>query len=296
MPLLGSHLSIAGGYYKAVDAAAELGLDCVQIFTKNNNQWNGKPLTAQDISLFREAIERTGIRMPCAHDSYLINLASADETLWMKSLEAFVVELERAGALGLAGVVMHPGSYVDTDEEAGIRRIVKALDRALEATEKLNIEIWLETTAGQGSSIGHRFEHLRAILDEVQSNGRLGVCVDSCHVFAAGYPLSDPAEYAITLSEFDRIVGIDRVRAFHLNDSKREFGSRVDRHEHIGKGHLGIEAFRNILNDPRFASLPMYLETPKGVVDGESLDAQNLATLRGLFGRAVKRPQNRKKR
>jgi deoxyribonuclease IV len=291
MPLLGSHLSIAGGYYKAVDAAAELKMDCVQIFTKNNNQWRGKVLSAEDVTLFRKAIERTGIRMPCGHDSYLINLASPSETLWKQSLEAFVVEIERAEALGLVGLVIHPGSRVDSTEEEGLRRIVRALDEALKRTPQAAVEIWLETTAGQGSSLGHRFEHLRTILDGVKERHRLGVCIDSCHIFAAGYPLGSPEDYQATLAQFDAIVGLRWVRAFHLNDSKRELGSRVDRHEHIGKGHLGREAFRNILNDPRFASLPMYLETRKGIVDGRSLDAMNLAVLRRLM---KPRPANRK--
>jgi deoxyribonuclease-4 len=296
MPLLGSHLSIAGGYYKAVEAAAELRMDCVQIFTKNNNQWKGKPLSDEDVRRFRDAVARTGIRMPCAHDSYLINLASPLESLWTKSLDAFVIELERAEALGLAGVVMHPGCCVGACEEEGIARVVTALDQALEKTKGFSVEIWLETTAGQGSSLGHRFEHLRAILDGLGSSRRVGVCVDSCHLFAAGYPLSVPDDYAATMRQFDQIVGLDRIRAFHLNDSKREFGSRVDRHEHIGKGHLGRGAFRNILNDPRFAGIPMYLETPKGVVNGRSLDARNLAILRRLAGPAAKPSHNRKGR
>jgi deoxyribonuclease-4 len=283
MPLLGCHLSIAGGYYRAVEAAAALKMDCVQIFTKNNNQWKGKPLSAEDVSLFRDAIERTGIRMPCGHDSYLINLASPTESLWKQSLEAFVIEIERADALGLAGLVIHPGSYVDSSEEEGLQRIVAAIDEAFGRTPQATVEIWLETTAGQGSSLGHRFEHLRAILDSVIESHRLGVCIDSCHIFAAGYPLSSPEDYRTTLSQFDSIVGLDRVRAFHLNDSKRELGSRVDRHEHIGKGRLGREAFRNILTDPRFAAIPMYLETPKGTANGRSLDAMNLAALRRLM-------------
>jgi deoxyribonuclease IV len=296
MPLLGAHMSIAGGYFKAVEAAAELRMECVQIFTKNNNQWKAKPLSEEDVSLFREAVARTGIRMPCAHDSYLINLASPDETLWTRSLDAFVVELERAEALGLAGVVMHPGSCVGACEEDGIARVVKGLGNALEKTQSFAVEIWIEATAGQGSSLGHRFEHLRAILDGLERNPRVGVCVDSCHLFAAGYPLSEPADYASTMRQFDEVVGLDRIRAFHLNDSKRELGSRVDRHEHIGKGHLGREAFRNILNDNRFSGIPMYLETPKGVVNGRSLDAQNMATLRRLAGRAAKSSHNRKSR
>jgi deoxyribonuclease-4 len=290
MPLLGSHLSIAGGYYKAVEAAAALQMDCVQIFTKNNNQWKGKFLSAEDVTLFRDAVERTGIRMPCGHDSYLINLASPTESLWQQSLEAFVIEIERADALGLAGLVIHPGSRVDSTEEEGLTRIVLAINEALRRTPRATVQIWLETTAGQGSSLGHRFEHLRTILDGVHERQRLGVCVDSCHVFAAGYPLSAAGEYQKTMAHFDTVVGIDWIRAFHLNDSKRELGSRVDRHEHIGQGHLGREAFRNILNDPRFAALPMYLETRKGIVDGRSLDAMNLAVLRQLMKPASAKP------
>jgi deoxyribonuclease-4 len=296
MPLLGSHLSIAGGYYKAADAAAGLGMECVQIFTKNNNQWRAKPLSDEDIRLFREAVERGGLRLPCAHSSYLINLASADQELWTKSLDSFVVELERAEALGLAGVVIHPGSCVGACEEDGIARIIKALDGALDRTDGLAVQIWLETTAGQGSSLGHRFEHLHAMLDGVQSNLRLGVCIDSCHLFAAGYPLTSPSDYRKTMDQLETIVGVRWVRAFHLNDSKRKLGSRVDRHEHIGKGHLGQDAFRNILNDERFAAIPMYLETPKGVVDGRNLDADNLATLRGLMRRRQGARNNRKAR
>jgi len=186
MPLLGSHLSIAGGYYKAVEAAAELKMDCVQIFTKNNNQWKGKPLSPEDVALFRDAIERTGIRMPCGHDSYLINLASPVESLWRQSLDAFVIEIERAEALGLVGLVIHPGSRVESTEEQGLRRIILAINEAFQRTQRAQVQIWLETTAGQGSSLGHRFEHLRAILDGVQERHRLGVCIDSCHIFAAG--------------------------------------------------------------------------------------------------------------
>src|SRR5580704_7170851 len=282
MPLLGSHLSIAGGYYKAVEAAAELKMDCVQIFTKNNNQWKGKTLAPEDVTLFRDAIERTGVRMPCGHDSYLINLASPVESLWRQSLDAFVIEIERAEALGLVGLVIHPGSRVESTEEQGLRQIILAINEAFARTKRARVQIWLETTAGQGSSLGHRFEHLRAILDGVQERHRLGVCIDSCHIFAAGYPLSSPDEYAATFAQVDAIIGLSWVSAFHLNDSKRDLGSRVDRHEHIGKGHLGREAFRSILNDPRFAALPMYLETRKGFVDGQSLDAMNLATLRRL--------------
>ena len=283
MPLLGAHMSVAGGCHKAVEAAARYGMDCVQIFTKNNNQWACRPLTGDDAARFRDALDEHAIRRPCGHASYLINLASPEPGLWQKSLDAFVVELQRAEALGLLGLVIHPGSYVDSSEEQGLRQIVRALDRALARTDGMQVEVWLETTAGQGSSLGHRFEHLQYLLDEVASNERLGVCMDSCHLFAAGYPLGSAAEYEQTMEQFDRIVGLDRVRAFHLNDSKRPLGSRVDRHEHIGEGELGLKPFRRILNDPRFADLPMYLETPKGERDGRDLDAMNLATLRSLL-------------
>jgi len=289
MPLFGSHLSIAGGYFKAVETAGSLGLQTVQLFTKNNNQWAGKPLTDEDVRLFREAIARTGIQQPCAHDSYLINLASPDDILWQKSLDALVHELERAEALGLEGVVMHPGSFVTSSEEEGLQRIVTGLDEAHRRTKGFRCQYWLETTAGQGSNLGHRFEQIAAILDRVQETARLGVCVDTCHIFAAGYPLQTPQEYAATIEEFDQIIGIDRVRAWHLNDSKKPLGSRVDRHEHIGEGFLGLEPFRHLVNDVRFAQLPMYLETEKGERDGVNLDAMNLATLNSLTAKPTKK-------
>ena len=283
MPLFGSHLSIAGGYYKAVDAAAALGMETVQLFTKNNNQWKGKPLADDDVRLFREALERTGIRRPCAHNSYLINVASPDDVLWQKSIDALIDELQRAETLGLDGVVMHPGAFVGSSEEAGQRRIVTALDEVHTRTVGTRCQLWLETTAGQGTCLGHRFEQIGFVLREVRDSERLGVCVDSCHIVAAGYPLQTPAEYAATMAEFDKAIGVKRVRAWHLNDSKKPLGSRVDRHEHIGEGHLGLEPFRHIVNDPRFADIPMYLETEKGERDGEQLDAINLRTLKGLL-------------
>lgn len=283
MPLLGAHQSIAGGYHKAVSIAAGFGMDCVQLFTKNNNQWRAKPITAADVDAFRSAVEEHRVREPVAHDSYLINLASPDRALWERSLEAYVVELERAEALGLIGVVMHPGSYVDSSPQEGLDRIVEALNIAHDRTSKAGIRTLLETTAGQGSSLGHRFEHLAEILDRVEAKERMGVCVDTCHIFAAGYPLGTDEEYAATFAEFDRVIGLSKIRCFHLNDSKKPLASRVDRHAHIGQGCLGLEPFRRLLNDPRFAALPMYLETPKGEENGEQLDAMNLRTLRGLL-------------
>jgi deoxyribonuclease-4 len=283
MPLLGAHMSIAGGYFRAVEAAAALGMDTVQLFTKNNNQWRARPLSTDDIRAFREALRRTGLRVPCAHDSYLINVASPSVELWRRSVDALVVEVERAEALGLAGVVMHPGSFVDGTLDEGVQRIVKALDEVHRRTAGVSTQLWLETTAGQGSSIGHRFEHLAEILHGVREPERLGVCVDTCHIFAAGYPLQSAAEYRATFEEFDERIGLSRIRAFHLNDSQKPLGSRVDRHAHIGEGCLGLEPFRHILNDRRFAALPMYLETEKGEREGVDLDAINLRTLHSLI-------------
>ncbi len=282
MPILGAHMSIAGGYYRAVEIARACGCDCVQLFTKNNNQWQGKALADDDVSRFRQALVDLEISHPISHDSYLINLAAPDDALWRKSIDALVIELERAERLGIAYVVAHPGAYTTTSEEVGLARIVAALDEVHRRTAKIKAQCLLETTAGQGSNLGWRFEHLAAILDGVKRPERLGVCWDTCHVFAAGYPLAPAKAYKATLTEFDRLIGLERIRAFHLNDSKREQGSRVDRHEHIGQGRLGLEPFALLLNDRRFRDVPMYMETPKGQRDGVELDVINLATLRGL--------------
>lgn len=283
MAILGAHMSIAGGYYRAVEIARRCGCDCVQVFTKNNNQWRAKPLTDDDVKRFQQSLKELKIAHPIAHDSYLINLASPDDELWKKSIDAFVVELQRADRLGIPYVVTHPGSYTTSSEEAGLARIATALDEIHGQTRGATAQCLLETTAGQGSNLGWRFEHLATILDGVQDPDRLGVCVDTCHIFAAGYPLADVADYKATMKQLNQTVGIERVKAFHLNDSKRELGSRVDRHAHIGEGHLGLEPFRHLLNDRRFRKVPMYMETPKGERDGEELDVINLRTLRGLI-------------
>jgi deoxyribonuclease-4 len=286
MPLLGAHLSIAGGYYKAAEAAAVLGMETVQIFTKSNAQWRAKEITDEEASRFREAVAKAGLRTPCAYASYLINLASPNAALWAQSVTSFVMELERAERLGLAGVVVHPGTAVGCDEQAGIDNVIRALNEALETCPAKEIEVWLETTAGQGASLGHRFEQLAEVIGRVERPERIGVCLDTCHLFAAGYPLAAKGEYEATFGELERVIGLPRVRAVHLNDSKKPLGSRVDRHEHIGEGCLGTEPFRHFLNDPRLAGLPMYLETPKGTRDGRDLDAVNLERLRGLIGRS----------
>ena len=283
MTILGAHMSMAGGYYKAVETARRCGCDCVQLFTKNNNQWRAKAISDRDVELFQTALADLNVCCPIAHDSYLINLATPDKTLWQRSIDAFIVELQRAERLGIAYVVTHPGAYTTSTEALGLKRVARALDEVHRQTRGLAARCLLETTAGQGSTLGWRFEHLAAILDGVKDPERLGVCVDTCHVFAAGYPLATVKEYRSTMRALDKTVGLKRIKAFHLNDSKRELGSRVDRHEHIGEGRLGLEPFRHLLNDRRFRKTPMYLETAKGQRDGEELDVINLRTLRGLI-------------
>lgn len=281
-PILGAHESIAGGYYKSVEIAKRCGCDCVQLFTKNNNQWRAKEITEEDVARFRGALAELKITHPLSHSSYLINLAAPAAELWKKSIDAMIVELRRAGMLGIPYVVMHPGAYTTSSEAKGLKRIARAIDTIHRQTKDAGANILLENTAGQGSNLGWRFEHLAAILDTVKDPDRLGVCFDTCHAFAAGYALETEKEYKATMRALHKTVGIKRVKAFHLNDSKRELGARVDRHEHIGRGHLGLEPFRRLLGDRRFRKVPMYLETPKGEEDGEDLDAINLRTLRSL--------------
>lgn len=285
MPILGAHMSAAGGCYRAVEIAHRDGCDCVQVFTKNNNQWRAKDLTDDDVRLFQQRLAELGITHPISHDSYLINLAAPDDELWRKSIDAFRIELLRAEQLGIPYVVTHPGAFTTSSEEVGLARIVAALNEVHAQTRGIAAQCLLENTAGQGSCLGWRFEQLATILDGVKDPERLGVCIDTCHTFAAGYPLGTKKEYQATMRLLDKTVGLGLVKAFHLNDSKKELGSRVDRHEHIGRGKLGLEPFRLLLNDRRFRKIPMYLETPKGLEDGVELDVINLATLRGLVGR-----------
>lgn len=277
--LAGAHVSIAGGIFRAFERGAALGCRAIQIFLKNSNQWKGKPLTDEDCSLFIEARTASAIHPVVAHDSYLINLASPDRELSRKSLDAFVDEMRRANRLRVQFLVMHPGAHMGAGESAGIDRISRALRRALEEVEP-PVMILLENTAGQGSCLGHRFEHLAAIIEGLGGSDRIGVCLDTCHLFAAGYDIRTVGAYQETMREFDRLIGLQRIRIVHVNDSKKELGSRVDRHFHIGQGCIGVEAFRLLLNDPRFEGVPKILETPKG--KGIDEDLMNLATLRSL--------------
>jgi len=276
-------MSIAGGVCQALHAAALLDMETVQLFTKNNNQWAGKAFTPEEPGEFRKLLRKSKLKFATAHTSYLINLASPDPVLWRKSVEAFVDEMNRAEVLGLSYLVTHPGAHVGAGEEAGLANVVRAADEIHERCPGFRVKILLELTAGQGSCLGHRFEHLAAIIHGVREKKRLGVCFDTCHVFAAGYPLSTESEYQGTFAEFDRVIGIKRLKLFHVNDSKKLFASRVDRHEHIGKGFLGIEPFRMLVNDPHFQKTPMILETPKHDEDGSEMDPVNLATLRCLL-------------
>ena len=284
MPLFSAHKSIAGGYHNALLAAQALGSETVQLFTKPPNKWASKPITREEAMLFRRTLKAAKLRFPIAHDCYLINLASPDPILYRRSLEAFIDEVNRAGQLGLRYLVTHPGAHMGDGEEAGLDRVAGALDEVHRRCAGYKVKILLETTAGMGTSLGHRFEHLAHILGKVAEPKRLGVCLDTCHVFAAGYCLAPEREYRATIRDFDRRIGLKWLRAFHLNDSLKPLGSRVDRHAHIGQGCLGREPFRLVVNDPRFRTRPMVLETPKQSEENEDLDRVNLAVLRGLVG------------
>lgn len=270
-------MPIAGGLHKAIAAGQAAGCEVVQVFTKSPQQWRSRPLTDEDVRTFQEAQDAAGIPCVAAHDTYLINPAAADPVVLQRSRDAMVDELERAGRLGIPALVMHLGARGTEPEEAALERLVVSVRLALEQSPDTGPMLLLETTAGQGSCLGHRFEHLAYVLAAVDRPDRLAVCFDTCHVFAAGYDLRTPEAYARTMAEFDQVVGLGRVRVVHANDSRRELGSRVDRHAAIGQGEIGTEGFRLLLGDPRIDA-PIMLETPK---EGE-MDRVNLAVLRSL--------------
>ena len=281
-PKLGSHVSAAGGVSKAFERSRSIGCQTMQIFTRNQNRWDSKPLDPAEIEKWHVAAAETSIAPVISHASYLINLGSPDDALWEKSIGALVDELERAEALGLLGVVLHPGAHMEQGEEAGIARVAAGLDRAHAATDGFKTLTLLEITAGQGTTLGYKFEHLAAMRAQAADPARLAVCFDTCHAFAAGYDFREPAGYAAMMDEFDRTIGLDQLACFHFNDSKGGLGSRKDRHEHIGQGAVGVSGFAHILNDTRFAVVPMILETPKS--DDMHEDVENFETLRGLIG------------
>ena len=273
-------MSIAGGAFNALVAGKEVGCATIQIFTKNNNQWNAKPLTDEEIAEFKKKQKETGIRPVVAHNSYLINVASPDKALAKKSMEAMLIELQRCEQLGVPILVMHPGSHVGTGEKEGIKRIAEAIDWLQEKTERFKVRIALETTAGQGSNLGHRFEQIAEIIELTEDKKKVAVCLDTCHIFAAGYDFRTESGYKKTMNEFDKTIGLKRLKAIHFNDSVKDLGSRVDRHAHIGQGKIGKTGFGFFMNDNRLESIPKLLETPK---DKEGkFDRMNLATLRKL--------------
>ena len=283
---LGAHMSIGGGVANAFDRGEKAGCDAMQIFLKNNSQWKGKELTEDDRKAFARRRRRTGIRPVVAHNAYLINLCSQDEVIAARSYEAMLDEIRRAAFLGVTGVVIHPGAPKELGPAEGLRRIAAALNGLIDETNDCSVRILLETTAGQGSTLGWRFEHLAELIQNTRNRRRVGVCFDTCHVFAAGYDIRTPKKYAETMREFDKVVGLRKIRAFHLNDSKMDFASRRDRHEHIGKGYIGLKGFAQLVNDERFAKTPGILETPKGADLKE--DIENLAALRSLLKRKRK--------
>ena len=279
--LLGSHTSIGGGAHRAIERARSIESTAMQIFVKNNMQWFAPPLQRAEISAFLDHRQRGELRFVFAHANYLINLAATNPQFYANSLRALSEELLRADQLELPFLVLHPGAPVGAGEEAGLGRIIESIDRVLAGLPKIKTRIALETTAGQGSCLGHRFEHLAAIIANVREPERLCVCLDTAHVFAAGYDLATGKLTKQMFAEFDRVVGLKRLVALHLNDSKAARGARVDRHEHIGKGRIGLEAFRFIMRDSRFRKIPKVLETPKGKEMAE--DVENMRTLRSLL-------------
>lgn len=288
-PRLGAHMSVAGGLPRAVERAVVHGCEAMQIFAKNANQWRGRVLPPEEIREFRARVEAARIAPVVSHASYLINLATTSPALRQQSIDAMADEIDRAEALGLLGVVLHPGCYTAGSEAEGLGLIAEALRDLLRERRRGRTMVLLEHTAGMGTSLGSTFEQLASILAKMDDHPRVGVCLDTCHLLASGYDISSPEGYATTFKQFGRIVGFERLRVFHLNDSKRPLGSRVDRHEHIGDGCVGIEAFRRIVNDKRFRGLPMLLETPKeegkspARIEVDRFDARNLARLRRLL-------------
>ncbi|MCU7497495.1 MAG: deoxyribonuclease IV [Ignavibacteria bacterium] len=279
--ILGAHTSIAGGVDKAVDLAGKLNFRTMQIFTKNGNRWSDGPLSEQTIENYKNKLSKTKISPVIAHDSYLINLCASKDDLLKKSVDAFVEELERCEKLGIESLNFHPGAHTGRGVEDGLKTIIDSLNAAHERTQNFKVKSMLELTAGQGSTLGSRFEEIRIIIDGVEDKDRMRVCIDTAHIFAAGYDLRSEKAYEDTMKEFDAIIGLDLLSCIHMNDSKKELGSRVDRHTHIGEGFIGLEGFRNIMNDTRLENVPKILETPKDSKE-QLEDLKNIETLLSL--------------
>ncbi len=281
MPRLGAHMSTAGGAEKALERGQSIGCETIQVFVTGPSQWKTKVVATEEAERFAAAQHATGIAPVVAHARYLLNLGSPDEALWRRSIEAFWEELQNCQQLQIPGIVLHPGAHMGAGEEAGLQRIAAALDELRQRDTNLPVHVLLENTAGQGTVLGHRFEHLARIMEMVQDPSWLGVCFDTCHAFSAGYELRTAEGFQETWAEFERALGLNRLEFVHLNDAKGCLGCHLDRHEQIGKGQLGLEAFRQILNDKRLRGLPMSLETPKGPEMAE--DVENLSILRSLI-------------
>ncbi len=288
---LGAHMSAAGGLHKAYQRGREAGCETMLIFTKSNRQWKAKPLSEKDIDNFKEATaEYDDVQPVAVHASYLINIGSPKEDLWEKSYQALKVEVERCEALEIPYLTFHPGAHVGEGEEVGLANIARGLQRLLAETAGFKTVVCLETMAGTGTTLGYKFEHLAYLLKEGQAkgeNGRLGICFDTCHVLASGYDIRTPEAYEATISEFDKVVGLEQIKCFHFNDSKYDLGERKDRHTHIGEGYVGSQGFANFVNDPRWADHPAHLETPKTEEDDDGneidMDVENLKRLRDLI-------------
>lgn len=279
--LLGAHTSTSGGVHTAIERAMKMKFTALQIFTKNNNRWYSKPLEEDEIEKFKTLLEKSGIKFVVSHDSYLINLCSADTTILKKSRTAFIDELERCELLGIPYLNFHPGSHNGQGEEAGIKLIAESLNICHYKTKNYKVSSMIEATAGQGTTLGYRFEQLQKIIELVEDKKRMTICLDTAHIFAAGYNIRDAEKYKKVIKDFDNIIGLERLKCFHMNDSRKELGSRVDRHEHIGKGFIGKDGFANIMNDRKLEKIPKILETPKGKEMKE--DKKNLRTLVSLI-------------
>jgi len=279
--LLGAHNSIAGGVDKAIDLADKLGFTAMQIFTKNNNRWFQKPLAEKEIESFKSKLEKSILEFVVSHDSYLINLCAKDRSILKKSREAFLDEVGRCNLLGIKYLNFHPGSHLGNGEDFGIKLIAESINIVHDKTKDFKVSSMLEATAGQGTALGYRFEQLAKIIELVEDKKRMSVCIDTAHIFAAGYDIKNPSNYKKVIKDFDEIIGLNRLKCIHANDSKKELGSRVDRHEHIGKGFIGKEGFANIMNDKKLEKVPKILETPKGKEHLE--DVENIKILKSLI-------------
>ncbi|MGB0388770.1 MAG: deoxyribonuclease IV [Ardenticatenaceae bacterium] len=282
MPLIGAHCSTAGGVWTAFDRGEEIGCQAIQLFTKSNRRWKARAFKPKEIERFRKRAEESGFPV-VAHASYLINLGSPKDEIWNKSLDGYIIEMERCRQLGVPYLVLHPGAHTGSGYDAAIGRIAEGINREHEQGDD-SVMLLLEITAGTGTTLGAEMDHFQGIIAQLKQPERLGICFDTCHAVGAGWDIITPEGYASVMSEFEQKIGLDRIRCFHLNDSQYPLGSHRDRHTHIGYGYCTLETFRHVLNDPRFANHPMLLETPKD--KDMAQDVVNMNVLRALFNDA----------